>query len=178
MGLLSIRPLDSEQYVGASENESGPNFIQLVFVSFFSEEKFSTFLSLNLMRLLFFYRICKAAEETSLDKILRTEDMFESIELLTYDLLYKIEPGHCYTIVTDPLYSVLLKPKLFSEISRSTYFVIRVRFNEDMLSPRNRTVNALKEAHNAGCRCYLIYMANGIQMSRFFRFIDRLVKIR
>lgn len=124
----------------------------------------------------YYYRICKA-DETSLEKILRSEDMFESVKLLTSDLLYKIEPGHCYTLITDPLFSDLLQPNLFGEISHSTYFVVRVQFNEDMITPKNKTIKALQEAHKAGCRCYLIFLANGIQMCRFLRFIDRLVDI-
>lgn len=122
-----------------------------------------------------FYRICKA-DETSLDKILRTEEMLESFELLTSDLLYKIDPGHCYTLITDKLYGDLLQSKIFGEMSRSTYFVIQIRFNEDMITPKNRTMKALREAYKAGCRCYLIYLANGIQMNRFLKFIDRLVE--
>lgn len=101
--------------------------------------------------------------------------MFESIELLSSDLLYQMNSGHCYTLVTDPLYSEILQVKLFNEIGQSTYFVIQVRFNEDMQTPKNATVAALREAHRAGCRCYLIYLANGIQMSRFLRFVDRFV---
>lgn len=101
--------------------------------------------------------------------------MFENIELLSSDLLYKMNPGHCYTLVTDPLYSEILQIKLFNDIGRSTYFVVQIRFNEDMMSPKNDTVSALREAHRAGCGCYLIYLANGIQMSRFLRFIDRFV---
>lgn len=104
--------------------------------------------------------------------------MLENIGLLSSDLLYKLDPGHCYTVITDPLYSDILQAKLFHEIGRSTYFVVQVRFNEDMISPRNNTMAVLKEAHRSGCRCYLIYLANGIQMNRFLRYIDRLAKER
>lgn len=113
----------------------------------------------------------------SLDKILRAEEMFESISILSSDLLYKIEPGHCYTIITDPLYQEILQPKLFQEISESTYFVLKIPFNEDMLNPNEKMLLTLHEARTAGCRCYLIYLANGIQMERFLRFIDRFVEI-
>lgn len=102
--------------------------------------------------------------------------MFENITLLSSDLLYKLNPGHCYTLITDPLYNEILQMKLFDEIgASSSYFVIQVPFNEDMLMPKNVTLMALREAHRAGCGCYLIYLANGIQMSRFLRFIDRFV---
>lgn len=124
-----------------------------------------------------YFRYCRC-DNTSLDKILRTEEMFESIKLLSSDLLYKLDPGHCYTLVTDPLYAEILQMKLFHEISRSTYFVVRVRFNEDMMSPKNDTLAALKEASEAGCQCYLVYLSNGIQMNRFLKFIDRCVKRR
>lgn len=110
-------------------------------------------------------------------KILRSEEMLENIEILTSDLLYKLNPGHCYTLITDPLYYDILQPRLFREIQRSTYFVVRVEFNEDMIEPTNETMTTLREAHRAGCRCYLIYLANGIQMRRFLRFIDRLVDV-
>lgn len=110
--------------------------------------------------------------------ILRTEETLETIGQLSSDLLYKLDPGHCYTLVTDPLYGEILQAKLFQEISRSTYFVVRVRFNEDMMSPKNDTMAALKEAYKAGCKCYLIYLSNGIQMNRFLKFIDRYVKRR
>lgn len=122
-----------------------------------------------------YFRFC-CGDDASLEKILRTEETFESIGLLSSDLLYKLDPGHCYTLVTDPLYSDILQVKLFREISRSTYFVVRVRFNEDLMTPKNDTMAALDEANKAGCQCYLIYLANGIQMSRFLRFIDRCVK--
>lgn len=101
--------------------------------------------------------------------------MFESIQLLSSDLLYQMDSGHCYTLITDPLYSEILQVKLFAEIERSSYFVIKIRFNEDLMSPKNATLKALREAHRAGCGCYLIYLANGIQMSRFLRFVDRFV---
>lgn len=116
-------------------------------------------------------------DNESLDKILRMEEMFESIRILSTDLLYKLEPGHCYTIITDPLYQEILQPKLFQEISESTYFVLKVPFNEDMLNPNEKMLFTLHEARTAGCRCYLIYLANGIQMERFLRFIDRFVEI-
>lgn len=117
----------------------------------------------------------RSCSSDSLDKILRREEIFENIELLSADLLYKLDPGHCYTLITDPLYSEILQIKLFEDIGRSTYFVIQIPFNEDMMSPMNGTLAALREAHRAGCSCYLIYLANGIQMSRFLRFVDRFV---
>lgn len=116
-------------------------------------------------------------ENFGLDKILQREQIFESISQLTIDLLsYKLEPGHCYTLVTDQLYQDILRPTLFQAISRSTYFIVRIPFNADILSAKEETISALQEARKAGCKCYLMYLANGIQMERFFRFIDRLVK--
>lgn len=113
------------------------------------------------------------ADDSSLDKILRSEDTFETIGLLSSDLLFKVNPGHCYTIVTDPLYADILQAKLFHEIERSTYFVIQIQFNEDMITPKNETVKALRASQRAGCLCYLIYLANGIQTNRFLKYVDR-----
>lgn len=120
----------------------------------------------------FFLRFCNA-NISSLDKILRTEDIIKDIGIITSDILYKLDPGHCYTLITDPLYSDILQTKIFHDIGRSTYFVIQIQFNEDMISPKNDTLMALEEARRAGCQCYLIYLANGIQMNRFLKFIDR-----
>lgn len=102
--------------------------------------------------------------------------MFENIGILTKDLLYKLEPGHCYTLITDPLYLAILQSELFQEISHSSYFVINVPFNEVFLqTTEDEIVTTLKEAHKVGCKCYLIYLANGNQMERFFHFINRFV---
>lgn len=84
-----------------------------------------------------------------------------------------MNPGHCYTIVTDSLYQEILSAKLFREIERSAYFTVLVPFNEDMLEPNERMMATLQEAKKSGCKCYLIYLANGIQMERFLRFIDQ-----
>lgn len=109
----------------------------------------------------------------ALSMILRQEDLLKEISALTIDLLSKIKAGHCYTLITDPLYSEILQSKLFHQIDRTSHFVIEIPFNEDMSMPENETVTVLSEAHKSGCQCYLIYFANGIQMARFLRFIDR-----
>lgn len=102
--------------------------------------------------------------------------MFENIGILTKDLLYKLEPGHCYTLITDPLYQAILQAELFQEISHSSYFVINVPFNENFLrTGEDEIIITLEEANKIGCKCYLIYLANGHQMERFLRFINRLV---
>lgn len=128
---------------------------------------------MNVSLLLCFINSCCTGDKSSLDKILRTEEMLEHITVLTTDLLYKLHPGHCYTLITDPLYQEILLPKLFREIGHSTYFVVKIPFNEDMLMPNLHIQITLEEARKAGCRCYLMYLANGIQMERFLRFIDR-----
>lgn len=101
--------------------------------------------------------------------------MLENITVLTTDLLFKLNPGHCYTVITDPLYQEILVPKLFRDISHSAYFVVKIPFNEDMLRPNLHIQITLQEARKAGCRCYLMFLANGIQMERFLRFIDRYI---
>lgn len=110
---------------------------------------------------------------TSMEKIMRTENLFDDVELLSTELLYRMNSGHCYTIVTDSLYREILTAKLFRTIERSAYFVVLVPFNEDMLEPNKQMMATLQEANKSGCRCYLIYLANGIQMERFLRFIDQ-----
>lgn len=125
-----------------------------------------------------FQRCCCSCfgDNSGLDRILRTEQIFENIGILTKDLLFKFEPGHCYTLITDPLYLAILRSELFQELSHSSYFVINVPFNEDFLqTTEDKIINTLKEANKVGCKCYLIYLANGNQMERFFRFINRLV---
>lgn len=108
-----------------------------------------------------------------MDKILQMDDLFHDAELVSKELLYRMNPGHCYTIITDSLYQEILSVKLFREIERSAYFTVLVPFNEDMLEPNERMMATLQEAKKSGCKCYLIYLANGIQMERFLRFIDQ-----
>lgn len=86
-----------------------------------------------------------------------------------------MNPGHCYTLITDSLYDSILNTNVFHEIEHSTYFVVKIPFNEDMSAPTEKTMMTLREAYKAGCRCYLIYLANGIQMERLLSFIDRFV---
>lgn len=105
--------------------------------------------------------------------MIRDENMLTEIENLSTEILNRIKPGHCYTIVTDPFYQDILGTKLFREIQRSAYFVVRVPFHEDALNPSNKTRRTLAEARKSGCKCYLIFFANGVQMERFMRFADR-----
>lgn len=114
-----------------------------------------------------------AIGSNGMEKILRIENLFRDIELLSTELLYRMHAGHCYTIVTDSLYQEILSAQLFREIERSVYFVVLVPFNEDMLTPNKQMNATLQEAKKSGCKCYLIYLANGIQMERFLRFIDQ-----
>lgn len=104
--------------------------------------------------------------------ILKSEDMFRDIGDLTSTLLYKMDPGHCYTLITDPLYQNILQPDFFKGVERSSYFIIRVPFHENMSSPEASVLKPLTEARRTDCQTYLIYLANGIQMERFLRFID------
>lgn len=105
-------------------------------------------------------------------KILRSEDLFRNIGDLTSTLMYKLDPGHCYTIITDALYQSILEPQFFREIKHSSYFVIQVAFHENMSSPEANIMEPLDEARKTGCQTYLIYLANGIQMDGLLRFID------
>lgn len=109
----------------------------------------------------------------NLTTILRTEELNKDIEFLTTDLLHKMNPGYCYAIITDPMYQDILQRKLVQEIQRSTYFIINVPFNEDMLKPESKIQQSLNEARTSGCQVYVIYLSNGIQMRRFLQFIDK-----
>lgn len=109
----------------------------------------------------------------NLTQILRSENLFQHIGDLTATLMYKLDPGHCYTIITDALYQAILGPEFFREIERSTYFVIHVAFQENMSAPEMTIMKPLDEARKTDCQTYLIYLANGIQMEHFFRFIDK-----
>lgn len=98
--------------------------------------------------------------------------MFKNIGILTSNLLYKSTPGHCYTIITDPMYEVILQRSFFKDIERSACIVIRIPFYEDLSAPQERILASLAEARKMDCQVYLIYLANGVQMERFLQFID------
>ena len=107
---------------------------------------------------------------------MQNENMFENIGTLTVDLLRKTKAQHCYTIITDSMYANILNGNLFDRLIDSTYIVIRIPDHEDMLNPSNEQIlESLMEARQAGCETYLIYLANGIQMERFLRFIDEYI---
>lgn len=106
-------------------------------------------------------------------EILREDsNQLEDIERLTKDLHYKLNPGHCYTIITDPLYEPILKEEFFKGMQKYSYFIVNVPFNEDMYSPDVSIKETLMEARKSGRKLYLIYLSNGIQMQRFVRYID------
>lgn len=55
-----------------------------------------------------------------------------------------------------------------------TFFVkVIVEENEDLYSPNNSTQSALSMTKSEGCQLYIIFLANGIQVSRLLRFGDR-----
>lgn len=89
--------------------------------------------------------------------------------------MYKTRTDHCYVIITDKMYQSILSTNLFKSVSRSTYFVILVPDFEDTLQPQPNFLLSLMQAQRSGCQTFLIYLANGIQMERFLRFIDQLV---
>lgn len=111
----------------------------------------------------------------SSNHILQAENLFENIETLTVDLLYKTRTDHCYVIITDKIYQSILSTNLFKSVSRSTYLIILVPDFEDTLQPEPNFLLSLMQAQRSGCQTFLIYLANGIQMERFLRFIDQLV---
>lgn len=103
------------------------------------------------------------------------ENIFENIESLTVDLMYKTRGDHCYAIVTDKIYQSILSTNLFKSVSQSTYLIILVPDFADTLRPEPIFLLSLMQAKRSGCGTFLIYLANGIQMERFLRFVDQLV---
>lgn len=112
------------------------------------------------------------ASAAGTSQIPRNESLLDSIAVLTKDLLYRTKTRHCYTIITDDVYQDILTVKLFKEMDRSTYILIKISDFEDMIQPNGRIIETLKEARRIGCETYLIYLANGIQVERFLRFVD------
>lgn len=107
---------------------------------------------------------------------MRMENIFENIETLTVDLMYKTRGDQCYAIVTDKMYQSILSVNLFRSVGQSTYLVILVPDFVDTLSPEPIFLLSLMQAQRSGCQTFLIYLANGIQMERFLRFVDQLVQ--
>lgn len=89
--------------------------------------------------------------------------------------MYKTRSDNCYAIVTDKMYQSILSAALFKSVSQSTYLIILVPDFADTLKPDPIFLLSLMQAQRSGCHTYLIYLANGIQMERFLRFVDELV---
>ncbi|KAJ6650184.1 Glutamate receptor ionotropic, delta-1, partial [Pseudolycoriella hygida] len=106
-------------------------------------------------------------------KILQMENIFEDIESLTVDLMYKTREDDCYAIVTDKIYQSILSAKLFKSVSQTTYLIVLVPDFMDTLRPEPIFLLSLMQAQRSGCGTFLIYLANGIQMERFLRFVDQ-----
>lgn len=115
-----------------------------------------------------------AKKFVGLEQITRNDSLLDNITILTKDLLFRTKTRHCFTVITDDLHQDILNAKLFKEMDRSSYILIKVANYEDMLEPTNKIIETLKEARRIGCETYLIYLANGIQVERFLRFIDEL----
>lgn len=120
----------------------------------------------------FFFRRLKIVTGST-SQILQVENLFENIENLTVDLMYKTRGEHCYAIVTDKIYQSILSANLFKSVSQSTYLIIFVPEFADTLRPEPIFLLSLMQAQLSGCRTFLIYLANGIQMERFLRFVDQ-----
>lgn len=88
--------------------------------------------------------------------------------------MYKTRGHHCYALVTDKMYQSILSANMFKAVGQSTYFIILVPDFADTLRPEPIFLHSLKQAQRSGCQTFLIYLANGIQMERFLRFVDEL----
>lgn len=124
----------------------------------------------------FLIYLCRSKVVTgSASQILQMENIFENIETLTIDIMYKTRGNHCHTIITDKIYQSILSTNLFKSVSQSTYLIILVPDFADTLTPEPTFLLSLMQAQRSGCRTFLMYLANGIQMERFLRFVDQLV---
>ncbi|GAB0087754.1 Ionotropic glutamate receptor [Sergentomyia squamirostris] len=107
-------------------------------------------------------------------EILEEFNLHKDLDTLTTSILLKLDPGNCFAIITDQQYYQILRENLFTKGTEEfPIYVVLVSDSEDLLSPNYKTVKMLQEIRKAGCQAYVIYLANGIQMERFFRFGDR-----
>ncbi|XP_055637855.1 uncharacterized protein LOC129776309 [Toxorhynchites rutilus septentrionalis] len=101
------------------------------------------------------------------------ENELADFSTMLVELVTKMNPGHCYAFITDPIYDVTLTGTLFREIRNKPRYMLRISEDEDTLMPRPRINCMLEDIHKAGCGAYIILLANGIQMERLLRYGDR-----
>ncbi|XP_055703556.1 glutamate receptor ionotropic, kainate glr-3 [Phlebotomus papatasi] len=123
--------------------------------------------------LLILFLTCEKSE-CSQEKIVEEFNLHPHLDILTRTIVSKLDPGKCFAIITDNQYYQLLRGPIFATgIEDYPIYLALVNDSEDLLSPNYNTVRMLQEIRKANCGIYVIYLANGIQMERFFRFGDK-----
>ncbi|KAI4462234.1 ionotropic receptor 20a-related [Holotrichia oblita] len=95
-------------------------------------------------------------------------------DLILDILLNTLLPFKCVALITDIVYEDVLNAALFKKFGiYLSFFVIRVKESEDLLSPFPRTQASLGRIKDHDCQTYVILIANGLQVSRLLRYGDR-----
>lgn len=102
------------------------------------------------------------------------EDYLHQLNQLTMDILHRNVVNRCYTIITDELHQHVFSERLFQlrQHTFTTYFIVKVYDDEDLLSPSDDTVRVLEAIKANNCDLNFIYILNGIQMKRFLIFME------
>uniref|UniRef100_A0A3F2ZDA7 Ionotropic glutamate receptor L-glutamate and glycine-binding domain-containing protein n=1 Tax=Lutzomyia longipalpis TaxID=7200 RepID=A0A3F2ZDA7_LUTLO len=129
---------------------------------------------MRVTNLLFLYLtswgLCKGSKENTFNKF----NLHDGLDTLTTSILSKLDPKVCFAILTDRQYYDILRESIFRSGTESyPVYLVLVSDSDDLLSPNYRTVRMLQEMRRVDCGVYVIYLANGIQMERFFRFGDK-----
>ncbi|XP_026329995.1 glutamate [NMDA] receptor subunit 1 [Hyposmocoma kahamanoa] len=106
------------------------------------------------------------------------KDLLEKkdLELVLMDLLNSLTRRHeltCVAIICDPIYLNVFEGALFKKTMSVPFVMIVVEEHEDLLSPNFNTLESLREARRDGCNMYVVFLANGLQVSRLLKFGDR-----
>lgn len=81
----------------------------------------------------------------------------------------------CLSFITDEVYLNLFRGEWFNTFINSSYLVVVVKSNEDLLSPNYETLKSIRQVRKDGCQAYILLISNGIQLSRFLQFGDRFI---
>lgn len=66
-----------------------------------------------------------------------------------------------------------VKTVIYHDHKAAAFLQTVVEEHEDLLSPNFNTLESLREARRDGCNMYVIFLANGLQVSRLLKFGDR-----
>jgi len=80
---------------------------------------------------------------------------------------------NCLAALVDPLHHHVLSGNFFKRLGKVPVYKIFISESEDLISPNYVTLSSIRQARKQGCKAYLILLANGLQLARFLRFVDR-----